>query len=59
MGVCSTITTCTRYKSDCISPFNPLLGGKNITIATGIESNVTEFRNIKIGVNRIACTKPM
>ena len=58
-----------EYNCDCICPFNPLLGGKNITIATGIESNVTEFRNIKIGVinllpysqefDRIACTKPM
>ena len=50
MGVCSSITTGTRNKPDCICPFKPLLDGKNVTVATSIESNVTEFSNIKIGV---------
>lgn len=50
MCISSAITTGTRNYTYCICPLYPLLCGKDITVASRIKSNVTEFRKIKIWI---------
>ena len=67
--VCTAITSWGWYDAYGIGSLNPLFDSKNKSIGTWLCSNVTEFRNIKIGivqtledaevVKRISCGEPI
>ena len=50
MCIGASVSAWCRDNADSSCPLNPLLDSENESVTSGFVSNVTEFRNIKIGV---------
>ena len=50
MCIGTSVSAWRRVDADSSCPLYPLLDSKDESVASGFGSNVTEFRNIKIGV---------